>query len=66
MIAKHPGIIVTLTDNDGNAFIMIGRCCQAPRGSSISEDKIAAFTVEAMAGDYAHMLQTAMQRFDRR
>ena len=32
--------------------------------AGLSEDEIAAFMSEAMAGDYDHLLQTAMRWFD--
>lgn len=64
MTPKHPEIIVTLTGHDGNAFTVLGRCCQAARESGLSESEIAAFTAEATAGDYDHLLQTAMQWFE--
>jgi len=64
MTPKHPDTIVTLTNHDGNAFTVLGRCCQAARASGLSEDEIATFMAEATAGDYDHLLQTAMRWFD--
>lgn len=64
MIPKHSNITVELTDQDGNAFAVLGRCCHAAREANLPEDEIAAFMNEAMAGDYDHLLQTSMRWFD--
>ncbi|GAA0287320.1 hypothetical protein [Rhodovulum strictum] len=64
MIPKYPDIIVTLTGQDGNAFAILGRCRAAARDAGLSDDEIAAFMDEAMAGDYDHLLQTAMRWFE--
>lgn len=63
MTPKHPEIIVTLTGHDGNAFTVLGRCRQAARGAALPEEEIDAFTDEATAGDYDHLLRTAMRWF---
>ena len=64
MTPKHPGITVTLTGQDGNAFAVLGRCREAARDAGLSDEEIATFTDEAMAGDYDHLLQTAMRWFE--
>ena len=64
MTPKHPDITVTLTRQDGNAFAVLGRCREAARDAGLSDDEIAAFMDEAMAGDYDHLLQTAMRWFE--
>jgi ABC-type sugar transport system substrate-binding protein len=64
MPPKHPDITVTLTGQDGNAFAVLGRCREAAREAGLSEDEIAAFMDEAMAGDYEHLLKTAMRWFE--
>ena len=64
MIPKHPDITVTLTGHDGNAFAVLGRCREAARDAGLSEDEIANFMAEAMAGDYDHLLQPAMRWFE--
>ena len=64
MTPKHPDITVTLTGHDGNAFVVLGRCSQAAREAGLSECEIATFMAEAMAGDYDHLLQTAMRWFE--
>ena len=63
MPPKYPSITVTLTGHDGNAFAVLGRCRQAAQDANLCEDEIAAFMAEAMAGDYDHLLLTAMRWF---
>ena len=64
MTPKHPDITVTLTGRDGNAFAILGRCRAAARDAGLSDEETAAFMNEAMAGDYDHLLQTAMRWFE--
>ena len=64
MTTKHPDITVTLTGQDGNAFAVLGQCREAARDAGLSEGEIAAFMAEAIAGDYDHLLQTAMRWFE--
>ena len=53
-------IIVKLSEQDGNAFIIIGVVNRAlKRGGR--NDLVEAFTDEAMSGDYDNLLQTAMK-----
>ena len=61
---RNPHIIVTRSGQDGNAFAILGRCRAAARDAGLSDDEIAAFMAEAMAGDYDHLLQTAMRWFE--
>lgn len=64
MIPKYPDITVALTGQDGNAFAVLGRCREAAQKAGLSDDEIAAFMAEAMAGDYDQLLQTAMRWFE--
>jgi ABC-type sugar transport system substrate-binding protein len=64
MTPKHPEITVTLTGHDGNAYTVLGRCRQVAREAGLDDDKIDIFTTEATAGDYDHLLQTAMRWFN--
>lgn len=64
MIPKYPDIIVTLTGHDGNAFAVLGRCREAAKEAGLFDAEITAFMSEAMAGDYDHLLQTAMRWFE--
>ena len=49
---------------DGNSFAIIGRCTLAARKAGWSADDLLAFTTEATAGDYDHLLQTVIRYFD--
>ena len=64
MNPRYPEITVTLTGQDGNAFAVLGRCREAARDAGLSDEEIATFTDEAIAGDYDHLLQTAMRWFE--
>ena len=64
MTPKHPEIIVKLVGEDGNAFAILGKCRAAMRAHGLSPDEIDAFFAEATAGDYDHLLATAMRWFD--
>lgn len=64
MTPKHTNVSVTLTGRDGNALAILGRCRMAARDAGLSDDETAAFMEEAMAGDYDHLLQTAMRWFN--
>ena len=64
MTPKHTNVTVTLTGRDGNALAILGRCRMAARDAGLSDDETAAFMDEAMAGDYDHLLQTAMRWFN--
>ena len=64
MTPRYPDITVDLIGHDGNAFTVLGRCRKAARDAGLSEDEIATFMTEATAGDYDHLLQTAMRWFD--
>ena len=52
-------VIVNLTDNDGNAFSIMGQVTKALKHGGHS-NLVDEFRKEAMSGDYNHLLQTAM------
>ena len=58
---KYPEIEVTLTGTDGNAFAVIGKVCSELRRGGVSKEEVNAFTEEATAGDYNHVLMTCMR-----
>jgi hypothetical protein len=64
MNTKYPHVTVQLSDNDGNAFAIMGACRKAARRAKVSSEEIALFTAEATAGDYDHLLATCMAWFD--
>lgn len=64
MSVKYPNVKVQLSEQDGNAFSIIGRVCRALRKSGVSDAEVQEFTNEATSGDYDHLLQTAMKWVD--
>jgi len=58
---KYPHIHVTLTGRDGNAFAVLGAVNAALKRAGIDKAERDAFFAEATAGDYDHLLQTAMR-----
>ena len=61
---KYPRIKVWLSGQDGNAFIVLGGCRRAAERAGLPPEVVKAFTEEATAGDYDHLLQTAIKWFD--
>jgi hypothetical protein len=61
MTPKYPQIRVTLTGTNGNAFAVLAAASRAMRSAAIDKAERDAFFAEATAGDYAHLLQTAMR-----
>jgi hypothetical protein len=55
---------VKLTGSDGNAFAVIGKVRRALKDAGWTVEQIKAFSEEAMAGDYDHVLQTCMKYAD--
>jgi len=51
---------VKLVGEDGNAFAILGRVRRALERAGM-EEEAKAFTEEATAGDYDHLLQTALK-----
>ena len=49
---------------DGNAFAIIGKAISVARKAGWSQEEIEKFRLEAMKGDYDHLLQTCMEFFD--
>jgi hypothetical protein len=64
MQPRHPEITVELIGHDGNAFNILARCRMAMRSARLPQAEIDAFMTEATAGDYNHLLQTAMRCFE--
>lgn len=61
MKVKYPHINVKLVDEDGNAFVIIGRVRRALRRGGVRTEEIDKFTADAESGDYDHVLQTVMK-----
>ena len=54
------GVVVDLLGEDGNAFAIMGRVRKAMRRAGVENDVIEAYTKEATAGDYDHLLRVTM------
>lgn len=61
MPAKYPEIVVQLSGEDGNAFMILGRVKSAMRRGGVSNEDQNAFLKEAMSSDYDNLLQTCMK-----
>jgi hypothetical protein len=57
---KYPDITVRLVGEDGNAFAIMGRVSAALRDAGVSKEEQEAYFAESTAGDYDHLLRTAM------
>ena len=55
---------VTLIGRDGNAFAILGACQKAARKAGWSPERITKVMDEMKAGDYDHLLRTAMTYFE--
>lgn len=61
---KYPKVKVKLVGTDGNAYAIIGAVMRAMRVAGLSDEERGAFSREACAGDYDHLLATAMKWVD--
>jgi hypothetical protein len=61
---KYPEVTVQLSDQNGNAFYILGACRKAARKAKVPDEEIKAFTNEAEEGDYNHLLQTCLKWFN--
>jgi len=61
MKPKYPNVKVNLSDEDGNAFSILGRVRKALRRAGVPEVEVQEFHDEAVSGDYDHLLQTVMK-----
>ena len=58
---KYPEVRVQLTGEDGNAFMILGAVTNALKRAGVDKAERDAFYAEATAGDYDHLLRTAMK-----
>ncbi len=58
---RYPDVDVNLSDNDGNAFAIIGRVTKALRRAGVGKETRDEYTKEATSGDYDHLLQTSVK-----
>lgn len=61
-IGKKPD--VDLSNCDGNAFAILGRCSKVARRAGKPQSWVDQFMNEAKSGDYDHLLQTAFRYFE--
>lgn len=63
MTPKHPHVVVSLSKQDGNAFMVLALCQRAAKEAGLPAEEVRAFYQEATGGDYDHLLQTAARWF---
>jgi hypothetical protein len=61
MVPKYPDITVQLSQEDGNAFSILGRVTRALRQAHVPDEARQAFLAEATQGTYDELLQTVMR-----
>jgi len=61
---RYPEVHVRLTGTDGNAFSVMGRVSQALARAGVDKEERDVFVAKATAGDYNHLLRTAMRWVD--
>ena len=64
MTPKYPDIEVQLVGGDSNAFVILGTVTRALHRAGVDRAEQEAFIDEATAGDYDHLLATAMAWVD--
>ena len=57
----YPKIKCRLTGANGNAFSIMGLVSRKLREGKVPEAKIKEYVAESTAGDYNHLLRTAMK-----
>jgi len=55
---KYPKVTVELSGSDGNAVMLLGKVAKALKRAEVPLEIVAKFKVEAMSGNYDHLLQT--------
>lgn len=53
-----------LAGEDGNAFFIVGRACQAAKEAGWPKEAIRDFQKEALAGSYGDLLRLCNEKFD--
>lgn len=59
---KYPNISIDLSNQDGNAFAIIGACTLSLKRNGL-RDEVEAFRKEATSGDYDKVLRTVSAWF---
>lgn len=57
----YPEVIVKLTDDDGNAFYILGKVMKALRSAGVDKQEVDLFYKQATSGDYDNLLQAVMK-----
>lgn len=60
-VPKYPGIEVQLSGEDGNAFAIMARVRSHLKAAGVPQQEVDEYLAESTAGDYDHLLQTAMR-----
>jgi hypothetical protein len=58
---RYPDVVVQLTGNDGNAFTILATIQKALKRAGVEKSEIDAYFTDSTAGDYDHLLRTAME-----
>lgn len=58
---KYPDVVVTLTGENGNALVLIGKVRRALRRAGVAGPELEAFFEEATSGDYDNVIATCMR-----
>lgn len=61
MTPEYPDVVVRLTGQDGNGFIIVSRTRMALKRAGVPPQRCEEFFNEALSGDYDHLLQTVMR-----
>ncbi|MFI3242393.1 MAG: hypothetical protein R3Y43_07490 [Alphaproteobacteria bacterium] len=63
-LPRFPNINVKLSNEDGNAFAIIGQCLKAMKKAGIDPSIQDLFNAEATSSDYSHLLTTCHKWFN--
>jgi len=58
---RYPTINVKLTEQNGNAFVIMGLVTQSLRRAGVTPEEVKKYQEEAMKGDYDDLLITSMK-----
>lgn len=61
---KYPNITVDFSNQDGNAFAILGTVKKALERGGVSKEEVSTFIKEATTGDYDHVLMTVAEWVD--
>jgi len=58
---KHPEVVVTLSGQDGNPYMIIGLTRDALKKAKVPQAEIQEYMDEAKSGDYDNVIQTTLK-----